>query len=162
MYRYQTFADSMRRPRVLANPRWRTASSLHEVNYYVSGLPKALVVAFNTSRIMMVPCWGCLSSQIASMQEFFYKNRFVKNGDALRHKLMETSKSFWGTYWQDKTRRNIERFNKQSPKPRYRTPMNEHASSQTLQFYLTIPQKQILTLRRGVGSDETDCQKTNA
>lgn len=157
--------DSMRAAqRVLANPRWRTASSLHEMNYYVSGLPKALVVAFNTSRIDYIDgtVLGVFGApQIASMQEFFYKNRFVKNGDALRHKLMETSKSFWGTYWQDKTRRNIERFNKESPNQDIKlTNERVDASSQTPQLGFDHSPKQILnTKKRQAGSDETDSPK---
>lgn len=124
--------------RVLANPRWTTASSLHEMNYYVSGLPEALLEAFITSRLdyedeTVLGVFG--APQIASMQDFFYKNRFVKSGDALRHKLMEASKMFWRTYWQDTTRRNIERFNRKGPHQDFKATSEQvDASSQTPQL----------------------------
>ncbi|CAK7895465.1 hypothetical protein CAAN1_05S03730 [[Candida] anglica] len=103
----------------LANPRWRTIALLHEMNYYVAGLPGSFTGAFSMGIYEKeneeedISVLG--APHISAVQEFFYKNRFMDMNDEekLRSKLEPASKSFWKGYWGQTQKRNIERFNKQ-------------------------------------------------
>ncbi|CAH2355085.1 hypothetical protein CLIB1423_21S01486 [[Candida] railenensis] len=106
----------------LSNSRWRTIALLHEMNYYVTGLPEVYIKNFGTGimeddRILnpSVPVGVFGAPHLNAIQEFFYKNRFMdmSNMDLLTNKLTEVSKPFWKSYWGETTKRNMERFNKQ-------------------------------------------------
>lgn len=98
----------------LHNPRWRTASLLHEMQYYVTGLPDLFVKAFGTGILNPdVSVFG--APQLAAVQDFFYKNRFMdmKHDEILREKIQAVSKPFWENYWNDASKKKVTKFNKQ-------------------------------------------------
>lgn len=106
----------------LSNPRWRTLALLHEMNYYVSGLPDIFTKNFGTGVLEATDSNGERDDisvfgapHLNSMQEFFYKNRFIdmNNEELLKAKLEFSSRSFWTSYWKENLKRNSERFNKQ-------------------------------------------------
>lgn len=97
----------------LHNPQWRTASMLHEMQYYVRGLPAAFSKAFSTGVSHHLAVFG--APQITALQEFFYKNRFMDMGNQvlLEEKLDAAAKPFWKSYWTDATQRESTKFKKQ-------------------------------------------------
>lgn len=100
----------------LANPRWRTISLLHEMNYFVSGLPDIFTKTFGIGVLENkdndIGIFG--APHIHALQEFFYKNRFMNFNDdeMLIQKLEEVSKPFWSNYWGDTMKKNNQKFNK--------------------------------------------------
>lgn len=110
----------------LINPRWRTMALLHEMNYFVYGLPEVFVESFGTGVIEedqgIESCGVFGAPHINSIQEFFYKNRFSNMNDEARMKgkLQEASRPFWKSYWNETTKRNMERFNKQDANQEFR------------------------------------------
>lgn len=106
----------------LSNPRWRTSALLHEMNYYLSELPDIFTKSFGTGVLQTTDSSGRTNDvgvfgapHIQTMQEFFYKNRFLNMSDAekLNEKLDAAAKPFWSSYWQNTVKRNTEKFNKQ-------------------------------------------------
>ncbi|KAK6455813.1 DNA-dependent ATPase of the nucleotide excision repair factor 4 complex [Scheffersomyces xylosifermentans] len=104
----------------LSNARWRTSALLHEMNYFVEGLPDAFTKYFGTGIVdnlvngqhLEMAVFG--APHLNAIQEFYYKNRFLSmdNEEVLKERLEKVSKPFWQTYWKDSVRRNNERFNK--------------------------------------------------
>ncbi|KAG2735987.1 hypothetical protein G9P44_000077 [Scheffersomyces stipitis] len=105
----------------LSNTRWRTSALLHEMNYFVTGLPDAFIKSFGTGMVERIiegehddiGVFG--APHLNAIQEFYYKNRFLvmEDEELLKSKLEFASKPFWASYWIDSVRRNNERFKKQ-------------------------------------------------
>lgn len=99
----------------LCNSRWRTAAQLHEMQYYIFGLPDLFVKAFGTGafKSSAISIFG--APHLAAVQDFFYKNRFMSYGDTekLKDKLDAASKPFWKNYWTDATKKETTKFKKQ-------------------------------------------------
>lgn len=99
----------------IGNPRWRTASMLHEMEYFVDGLTSPFVKSFGIGVVenSSVGVYG--APQLAAIQEFFYKNRFLDMSDKenLGVKLEAASRPFWNTYWNDTARKENSKFKKQ-------------------------------------------------
>lgn len=108
----------------LDNSRWRTLSTLHEMTYYISGLPFILTKNFGTGSlesnsergVEKIGVFG--APQLISLQDFFYRNRFLNPVDALNIKVkVETAaKEFWNSYWQDNVKHSSEKFVTQKDK----------------------------------------------
>lgn len=105
----------------LANQRWRTTSLLHEMNYYIDGIPDVFTKFFGIGVLKAEEDLGGDSDigvfgapHIHSLQDFFYKNRFMdmNNEEKLMEKLEEVSKPFWENYWDDTLKKNSQKFNK--------------------------------------------------
>lgn len=93
----------------LSNPRWRTVSAIHEMNYFVKDLPTPFTRALSTGVVdTQVSTYG--APQLNAAQKFFYKNRFVHDLTRLTLKLQEFTKPFWTNYWKDTERKNIQRI----------------------------------------------------
>lgn len=94
------------------NPRWRTSAMLHEMQYYVSGLPVPFVRSFGTGSSKGQGVFG--APHLAAVQDFFYKNRFMDmtNNVELSLKLKEVSRRFWTSYWNYSSRKDT-KFKKQ-------------------------------------------------
>lgn len=94
---------------------WRTVSMIHEMTYYVRGLPKVYADNFKIGKshdgysVLGAP-------QVESMQKFYYKNRFLSLSGA-NEKISEYSDEFWRGYWKDATRKNAERVKKNDGQP---------------------------------------------
>lgn len=114
----------------LNNQRWRTIALLHEMNYYVDGLPDVFTKTFGTGVLESTKDDGSQNDigifgapHINSLQEFFYKNRFMdmNNDNLLIEKLEAQSKPFWENYWKDTMRKNTQKFNKQDKNEDFNT-----------------------------------------
>ncbi|KAK6460724.1 DNA-dependent ATPase of the nucleotide excision repair factor 4 complex [Scheffersomyces coipomensis] len=106
----------------LENTRWRTSALLHEMNYFVTGLPDIFANYFATGVVDNVGVDGHRASlgvygapHLNAIQEFFYKHRFldINDQEKLKEKLSEQSKPFWDKYWKDSVRKSSSKFNKQ-------------------------------------------------
>lgn len=108
----------------LDNARWRTLSMLHEMTYYVSGLPLILEKEFATGSLKSnsergVEKIGIFGApQLVSLQDFFYRNRFLnpKDGLNIKVKVKAAAKEFWKSYWRDTAKRTSEKYIKQKDK----------------------------------------------
>lgn len=107
----------------LANTRWRTAALLHEMHYYVTGLPDVFTKSYGTGVLEFTDLMGKHKDvsvfgapHIHAMQEFFYKNRFMDMQDEakLKEKLEDACKPFWNSYWKDTLKKNSEKFDKKT------------------------------------------------
>ncbi|KAG7663680.1 uncharacterized protein J8A68_002796 [[Candida] subhashii] len=112
----------------LKNRQWRTSSLLHEMNYYVSGLPESIARVLVTGKIenQEISVFG--APHLLSLQEFWYKNRY-DNETRLSEKLESVAKTFWDNYWKQTVKRNSERFKKQDQTQDFETKINSTASS---------------------------------
>lgn len=99
----------------LENPRWRSAALLHEMNYYIKGLPDQYTRSFGTGLLGEISVYG--APHIHAIQEFFYKNRFVTDSETIQAKLDEISRPFWSNYWKSTVKKNTEKFNKHDQTP---------------------------------------------
>lgn len=95
------------------NPRWKTSAMLHEMQYFVTGLPTPFVKYYGTGATSGIGIFG--APQLAGLQEFFYKNRFMNMADeeALTEKMKGLSKPFWESYWNHNSRKENSKFKKQ-------------------------------------------------
>lgn len=88
----------------LGNKIWRLNSTLHEMSYFIEGLPKAYLknfcVDYYKDNISVYPFM-----QLNSIQSFFFKNRFISDPEVLTLKLEEHSKSFWKGYWKNQDKK---------------------------------------------------------
>ncbi|KSA02531.1 uncharacterized protein AC631_01706 [Debaryomyces fabryi] len=128
----------------LNNPRWRTIALLHEMNYYVSGLPDIFTKTYGTGVLEVTDQSGKRDDisvfgapHLNAIQEFFYKNRFMdmNNEEALRSKLYLSSKPFWSSYWKDNMKRNSERFNKQDNNQS----LNSNVKAEEIENAINVP-----------------------
>lgn len=85
----------------IRNPRWRTASMLHEMEYFVRGLPRSFVRSFGIGVLENGGVFG--APQLAAVQDFYYKNRFLDMSDEekLQTRLDNAARPFWERYWND-------------------------------------------------------------
>ncbi|ODV58941.1 uncharacterized protein ASCRUDRAFT_15071 [Ascoidea rubescens DSM 1968] len=96
----------------LSNDIWETNSVLHEMSYFVSGLPSLYVESFANSIISYQKHTIGLYSflQLSAIQNFFFKNRFLKDEDEkkLEKNLFNSSWIGWDESWKnkDKTHKN--------------------------------------------------------
>lgn len=95
------------------NKRWRTASLLHEMQYFVRGLLPEFAKHFGIGNMESLTVFG--APQLASIQNFFYKNRFLDFNDLgkLNARLEVASKQFWESYWSDSARQTNTKFKRQ-------------------------------------------------
>ncbi|EGV62298.1 hypothetical protein CANTEDRAFT_131662 [Yamadazyma tenuis ATCC 10573] len=109
----------------LDNPRWRTMSLLHEMNFFIDGLPDIFTKTFGIGVLKSTNAEGVENDigvfgapHLHCLQEFFYKNRFMNmnDGDTLLEKLDAVSKPFWSNYWEDTMKKNNQKFNKPDKK----------------------------------------------
>lgn len=107
--------------KALSNGRWRALALLHEMCYYVEGLPDIFTKVFGTGVVERLDINGeeddisvFGAPHLHCVQEFFYKNRFMDfaNLGMVEEKLEVLAKPFWENYWVDVAKRNSERFNK--------------------------------------------------
>lgn len=128
----------------LNNPRWRTIALLHEMNYYVSGLPDIFTKNFGTGVLEVTNQSGKRDDisvfgapHLNAIQDFFYKNRFMdmNNEEALRSKLELSAKPFWSSYWKDNMKRNSERFNKQDNNQN----LNSNIKAEEIENAINVP-----------------------
>lgn len=115
----------------LNNSRWRSMSLMHEMNYFVHGLPKIFTNYFSIGMVTngnqsnrgmdQISIFGAPHLQKA--QEFFYKHRFMgmENDETVRAKFEAYAKPFWDAYWKDGIRKNEVRFNKQDVNQEFHT-----------------------------------------
>ncbi|CDK29549.1 unnamed protein product [Kuraishia capsulata CBS 1993] len=93
--------------KALANPRWRTASAIQEMNYYVEGLPQLFTSSLSIEVFSKdISVYG--APQLLMAQRIFLKNRFVRSNELLETRLLEEVRPFWANYWKKaagKTRR---------------------------------------------------------
>lgn len=97
------------------NPRWRTASMLHEMQYFLDGVPNSFIKTLGIG-ILEDSATGIFGApQLAAIQEFYYKNRFLdmKDEGILNAKLEAASGPFWENYWNDTVRKENSKFKKQ-------------------------------------------------
>lgn len=90
----------------LANQRWRTASAIHEMNYFVSGLSDIYTRSFATGTLDRLSVFG--APHLHSAQKFYFKNRFT-TGESLESKIDQHSKDFWLEYWKYTEKKNTQR-----------------------------------------------------
>lgn len=97
------------------NRRWRTASLIHEMQYFVDGLPPGFAKHFGIGVLQNSDLGVFGAPQLAAIQDFYYKNRFLDFGDVekLDSRLENASRQFWETYWNDSTRKANTKFKKQ-------------------------------------------------
>lgn len=83
----------------LHNQRWRTAAALHEMLYYVEGVPSQFVNHFGMTIGESTSLFG--APHLAALQNFYYKNRFLDMTDKERveTRLRAISGPFWERYW---------------------------------------------------------------
>lgn len=86
----------------LANMRWRSTTTIHEMGYFISELPSCISKNYSlvhyTSDIYL---YGF--PQIIDIQRLYYKNRLVKTIEDLDEKVKESSSEFWSKYWKSIT-----------------------------------------------------------
>lgn len=97
------------------NPGWRTASMLHEMQYFVQGLPYPFIRTYGLGVLESLGLGVFGAPHLAAIQEFYYKNRFMDMDDetALTAKLESGSQKFWENYWNDSARKDNSKFKKQ-------------------------------------------------
>lgn len=146
----------------LSNSRWRTIALLHEMNYYVAGLPEVYVKNFGTgimendrglNPLASIGVFG--APHLNAIQGFFYKNRFMnmRNMDLLNNKLSDVSKPFWKSYWGETTKRNMERFNKQDANQEFKVSNDQIENAvQIPEIALDSPSKKKRKLSDSVNS----------
>lgn len=85
----------------LENQSWRTAAALHEMLYYVEGVPNSFVKHFGMVLDQSMSLFG--APHLSALQKFYYKNRFLNMNDTekLEMKLHEASGPFWERYWME-------------------------------------------------------------
>lgn len=82
----------------LQNPRWKIATTMHEMQYLVKGLDIQFTENYAVETLGGDGVYG--GPQLLAAQRFFYKNRFKGSRD-LADSLIEDSSKFWRHYWQD-------------------------------------------------------------
>lgn len=99
----------------IRNPRWRTASMLHEMQYFIKGLPYPFIKTYGLGMLENSGLGVFGAPQVAAIQEFYYKNRFMDMDDeaSLFLKLESGSHKFWENYWNDSARTDHSKFKKQ-------------------------------------------------
>lgn len=107
--------------KALHNDRWKTLAMLHEMCYFVEGLPDIFAKHFGVGVIERTDRSGVKehltvfgAPHLHSVQEFFYKNRFMNFAEQrmIDEKLALVADPFWKNYWIDISKRNSERFNR--------------------------------------------------
>lgn len=84
----------------LSDMRWRSVTTVHEMGYYVSSLPRAIVEDFSLVRYRdNISVYGY--PHLISVQKFFYRNRIIKNNEDLQVKVQKQSSEFWAGYWKN-------------------------------------------------------------
>lgn len=83
----------------LSNMRWRSSTTIHEMGYFIEGLPKIISSSYSLVHYDRgIDVYGF--PQIISVQKLFYKNRLVKTSEELAEKAESGAKEFWKGYWQ--------------------------------------------------------------
>ncbi|CCE79224.1 Piso0_001275 [Millerozyma farinosa CBS 7064] len=99
----------------LSNVRWKVISLLHEMCYSVYGLPHTFIKNFGIGTLETDEKIGVFGApHLLSLQEFYYKHRFVdfnKRG-AWEEKMSSESKTFWERYWKYNIKQNVSKFTK--------------------------------------------------
>ncbi|AOA61157.1 Putative DNA-dependent ATPase [Komagataella phaffii CBS 7435] len=100
----------------LSNKRWRTASAIHEMNYYVSNVIHQFAsnLSLDTYRNGLTT-YG--APQLYQLQKAFFKYRFVRSQLGLEERLTEDLKPFWKNYWNLVWRKDIQRIKNHDGQP---------------------------------------------
>lgn len=82
----------------LSNLRWRSVTTVHEMGYFVSSLPKPIVMNYSLVNYKKdIYVYGY--PHLISIQKFYYKNRTIKSILELNEKIEKQSTEFWKRYW---------------------------------------------------------------
>lgn len=82
----------------LSNLRWRAVTTVHEMGYFISNLPKQIVENYSlVTYDSNISVFGY--PHLISIQKFFYKNRIIKTVRDLNEKILKISSDFWKNYW---------------------------------------------------------------
>lgn len=82
----------------LSNMRWRSVTTVHEMGYFVSLLPQAIVDNYSLVGYRDgISVYGY--PHLISVQKFFYKNRTIKTNKELSERIQQQSAEFWKGYW---------------------------------------------------------------
>lgn len=82
----------------LSNMRWRSVTTVHEMGYFVSGLPKPIVENYSlVGYNRQISVYGY--PHLISIQKFYYKNRTIKSIEELTGQILKQSSDFWKSYW---------------------------------------------------------------
>lgn len=94
----------------LADKYWRTVSTIHEMNIFVSGMDNLFSKHFQINKLSSeISVFG--APQLYSLQEFYFKNRYSSQ-DALVERISAFSDKFWKEYWKEARKKNAERVKK--------------------------------------------------
>lgn len=82
----------------LSNLRWRSVTTVHEMGYFISSLPKPIVMNYSLVNYKSdIYVYGY--PHLISIQKFYYKNRTIKTMQELNEKIEKQSTDFWKRYW---------------------------------------------------------------
>ncbi|RLV93866.1 DNA repair protein RAD5 [Spathaspora sp. JA1] len=139
----------------LRNLQWRTSSLLHEMNYYVSNLPDIFMRTYGVGVASKAGVYG--APQLGSIQDFFFKNRFIDYGnvDRITELLEVKSREFWKKYWQENDKRNAERFNKQDSNQDFESRIKDGAIEKSM----NVPDIALSTPKKSKPKKETTSPK---
>lgn len=102
--------------RALSDTIWRTASTIHEMGYYIGGLNDLFAEYFSIGNYDHdVVALG--APQIYAMQRFYFKHRFMNYEGNFGDKVIEFSEEFWNSYWRNVVRKNTQRVKKNDGQP---------------------------------------------
>ncbi|KAH3672920.1 hypothetical protein WICMUC_003974 [Wickerhamomyces mucosus] len=97
----------------LFDKSWRTASTIHEMMFFIQGLDKIYSKNFGIGKddgdVSHIPIFG--APQLYELQRFYYRNRF-STADSISQKTETSADEFWENYWKEATRKNTERAKK--------------------------------------------------
>lgn len=103
----------------LSNVQWRANALLHEMSYYIRGLPRPFSRYFGVGQqnpgdlVKELSVFG--APHLNAIQDFVYKHRFRRFDDIQQFNEMldRSSRTFWDRYWNDTLKNNENKFNKQ-------------------------------------------------
>lgn len=99
----------------LNNIRWKVMSLLHEMCYSVHSLPHTFIKDYGIGTLETNEKIGVFGApHLLSLQEFYYKHRFVDfNKSGLWEENMSSeSRTFWERYWKYNLKQNVSKFTK--------------------------------------------------
>ncbi|KAG7194335.1 uncharacterized protein KQ657_004547 [Scheffersomyces spartinae] len=101
----------------LSNSQWRSGALLHEMSYYINGLPLQFAKYFGVSHQPLNQSQSSVfgAPHLNAIQDFVYKNRFTRFQDIQQfNELLDpSSRVFWDRYWNDSLKSNDNKFSKQ-------------------------------------------------
>lgn len=84
----------------LSNKLWRSVTTVHEMGYFVDGLPKEIVENYSLATYRdNISVYGFV--HLNNIQRYYYKNRATNFTDNTREQISETAGLFWKNYWKN-------------------------------------------------------------